>query len=102
MVDDMKQIRKSCNLRCVFHRGMVDDTKQIRKCSNLDCVFHHGVVSFPVFSVVVCAWSMTRNLRGQLASVGLAHARPNHTVNPLKYVEGNQELCVHHYHHKHT
>ena len=28
MVDDTKQIRKSCNLRHVFHHDMVDDTKQ--------------------------------------------------------------------------
>ena len=32
---------------------------------------------FSGFSVVVCAWSTTRNLRGQLASVGLAQAHPN-------------------------
>ena len=31
MVDDTKQIRKSCNVRRLFHCGMVDDTKQIRK-----------------------------------------------------------------------
>ena len=35
------------------------------------------MVNFPGFSVVVCAWSTTRNLRGRLASVGLAQARPN-------------------------
>ena len=32
---------------------------------------------FLFFSVVVCAWSMTQNLRGRLASVGLAQAHPN-------------------------
>ena len=37
------------------------------------------MVSFPVFSVVVCAWLTTLNLRGRLASVGLAQARPNNT-----------------------
>ena len=82
MIDDTEQLRKSCNLHRVFHRGMVDDTKQIRKCSNLDrvcpsMVFHRGVVSFLVFSVVVCAWSTRRNLRGRLASVGLAQAHLN-------------------------
>ena len=45
MIDDTKLIRKSCNLRHVFHCGMVNNMKQIRKCSNLDCVFHHGVVN---------------------------------------------------------
>ena len=84
MVDDTKQIRKSSNLHCVFHRGMVDDTKQIRKCSNLHCVFHRGMeilmVSFPVLSVVACSWSTTPKLRGQPASVGLAQARPNQSI----------------------
>ena len=57
MIDDMKQIRKSCDLRCVFHRGMVDDTKRIRKCSNLDCVFvfHRGVVNDDEFSGFLCS-----------------------------------------------
>ena len=32
---------------------------------------------FSVVSIVICAWSMTRKLHGRLASVGLAHARPN-------------------------
>ena len=30
MVDNMKQIRKSCNVQRLFHCGMVDNTKQIR------------------------------------------------------------------------
>ena len=29
-------------------------------------------VSFPISFVIVCAWLMTRNLRGRPASVGLA------------------------------
>ena len=44
------------------------------------------MVSFPVFSVVVCAWSMTRNLHGRLASVGLAQARPNHKVRDCSII----------------
>ena len=32
---------------------------------------------FSVFSVVVCAWSTTRKLGRQLASVGLTQASPN-------------------------
>ena len=55
MVDNTKQIRKSCNLRHVFHRGMVDDTKQIRKCSNLDHVFHRDVVYNDEFSSFLCS-----------------------------------------------
>ena len=42
MVDDTKQIRKSCNVRHLFHCGMVDNTKLkdhythlIWKCSSL-------------------------------------------------------------------
>ena len=35
------------------------------------------LVSFPFFSVVICAWSMTQKLHGRPASVGLAQARPN-------------------------
>ena len=31
MVDDTKQIRKSCNLRCLFDHGMVDDTRHGRR-----------------------------------------------------------------------
>ena len=31
MVDNTKQIRKSCNVQCLFHCGMVNNTKQIRK-----------------------------------------------------------------------
>ena len=85
MVDDMKQRRKSCNLRCVTYRGMVNNTKRIRKSCNLSCVIHHGMiddtkqirkscnlhrllccgtVSFLLFSITVCALSTTRNLRG--------------------------------------
>ena len=44
MVYDTKQIRKSCNLRRLFHRGMVDNTKQIRKSCNLCHLFHCGMV----------------------------------------------------------
>ena len=36
------------------------------------------LVSFPFFSVVVCAWLTTRKLHGRLASVGLAQARLNY------------------------
>ena len=73
MVDDTKQIRKSCNLRCVFHRGMIK-----------------MMVSFPVFSVVVCAWSKTRQLCGRLASVGLAQAHPNNIDHStLAHTRGN-------------
>ena len=38
------------------------------------------MVSFPVLSVVVCAWSTTPKLRGRPASVGLAQAHPNYTA----------------------
>ena len=64
-------------LRRTFHRGMVDDTKQIRKCCNLHCLFCRGMVSYPLLSIVFHTWLMTRNLRGRLASVGLAQAHPN-------------------------
>ena len=51
-----KQIRKCCNLCCVFHHGMVGDMKQIRKCSNLDHVFHCGVVNDDEFSGFLCGY----------------------------------------------
>ena len=40
------------------------------------------MVSFPLFSVIVCAWSMTQNLRGQSASVELTQAHPNYYFVP--------------------
>ena len=55
MIEDTKQIRKPCNLRRVFHRGMVDNMKQIRKCSNLDRVFHCGMVNNDEFSGFLCS-----------------------------------------------
>ena len=51
-----KQIRKSCNLRRVLHRGMIDDTKQIRKCSNLHRAGHRHISLWHGFlCIVVCA-----------------------------------------------
>ena len=41
------------------------------------------LVSFPVFSVVVCAWSTSQKLRGRPASVGLAQARSNHNTTRM-------------------
>ena len=40
---------KSCNLSCLFHRGIVNDMKQIRKSH---CLFCRGMVNdgeFPSF-----------------------------------------------------
>ena len=50
-------------------------------------------VSFPISFVVVCAWSMTRNLRGRLASVGLAQARPNETRVSAREYENHLRLA---------
>ena len=38
------------------------------------------MVRFPVLSVVVSAWLTILNLRGRLASVGFAQARPNKAI----------------------
>ena len=51
MVDDTKQIKKSCNVHRLYHRGMVDDTKQIRKSCNLRRLFHRGMVDNGEFSI---------------------------------------------------
>ena len=55
MVNDMKQIRKSCHLCCLFHRGMVDDMKQIRKSCNLCSLFHCDMVDDSEFSIFFCS-----------------------------------------------
>ena len=55
-----------------------------RTCCNLILV---ACVSYLIFVVIFCAWSITPILRGRLASVGLAQARPNKFLFPdMSYV----------------
>jgi len=51
------------------------------------------MVSFPVLSVVVCAWSTTPKLCGRPASVGLAQAHPNKLYDASQFFPSTQWPC---------
>ena len=54
------------------------------------------MVNFPLFSVIVCAWSKTQNLYGRPASVGVAQARPNNIflyyLNSILHLASYREI----------
>ena len=53
------------NLCCLLCHDMVNDTKQISPViiyAAYYAIAWSTIVSFPLISVVVCTWSMTRNL----------------------------------------
>ena len=46
------EVARSCNPCYIFHRGMIDDMKQIRKFCNLRRLLCSGIVNDGEFSVI--------------------------------------------------